>query len=208
KNDYKYDLQEMKERYKKRYVRSIHQSITDKIEAGSDPDTIIKDISLKIQKASSVNGGRTHIQQSAGDHIDDFKKRYESKKNKDIESPEIKTGYSMIDSVTGGILPAELIVIGGETSAGKSMLLSNMSIQMWMQDNTINTPPSEYKRGYNILYFSLEMPYGDCFNRFLAKVANIPQRGIKDATLTPDEVNRMNKSIEFIENYQKAGNHF
>src|SRR5690606_18309146 len=108
-SDYSYDLQEMKERYKKRYIKSIQHSLSEKMESGQDPDTIIKDISLRLQKAASVNNGRTHIQKSVGDYIDEFKKRYESKQNKDIESPEIKTGYSMIDSVTGGILPAELI---------------------------------------------------------------------------------------------------
>jgi len=206
--DYKYDLQEMKERYKKRYVKSIHNSVTEKMEAGEDPDTIIKDIALRLQKASSVNGGRTHIQQSVGDYLDEFKKRYESKKNTEIESPNILTGYSMIDSVTGGISPAELIIIGGETNAGKSMMLSNMGVQMWMQGNKIDTPVDEYERGYNILYFSLEMPYDDCFDRFLARVADIPQRSINSATLTEEQIRKMDKGLEFIDKYQKAGHYF
>ncbi len=207
-SDYKYDLQEMRERFKKRYVKSIHHSVTEKMESGVDPDTIIIDIALRLQKASSVNAGRTHIQKSAGDYLDEFKKRYESKLNTEIENPVIMTGYSMLDAVTSGISPAELIVIGGETNAGKSMLLSNMSTQIWMQGNNIDTPPDEYKRGYNVLYFSLEMPYEDCFDRFLARVADIPQRSIRDATLNKDQVEKMHQGLDFIDKYQKAGNFF
>lgn len=206
--DFEYDVGELKNRFKIKTVKKMKDSLEDKMSEGADPDVILKEMALNIQKANVLNGGRTHIQMSAGDYIEQFNDRYESKKNSSVESPEILTGYSMIDAVTGGFSPAELIVIGGETNAGKSMLLSNMSIQMWMQGNTVDTSPEDFKRGYNVLYFSLEMPYEDCFDRFLARVADIPQRSIRDAKLNEEQIEKMKKGLKFIDEYQKAGNHF
>jgi replicative DNA helicase len=206
--EYKFDLDNMKERFKKRSVKSISSAMTEKMEQGLEPDVILKDVALRLQQASVVNEGRSHIQMSAGDYIEEFKNRYDAKKNSDGEISEIKTGYSMLDTVTGGLSPAELVVIGGETNAGKSMLLSNMAVQMWMQENTAETSPDDFKKGYSILYFSLEMPYADCFDRFLARVADIPQRSIRDAILDEDQLERKANALKFIDEYQKAGNHF
>lgn len=207
-NDYKYDLDQLKERYKKKSVKSISMTLQEKMTEGVEPDVILKDIALRLQKTNILNEGRSHIQKSAGDYIDEFHDRYEARKNSDGGITEIKTGYSMIDAVTGGFSPAELIMIGGETNSGKSMFLSNIAIQMWLQENTIDTPSNEFKKGYSILYFSLEMPYEDCFDRFLARVADIPQRSIRDAILDEEQLERKEKALEFIKKYQEAGNHF
>jgi hypothetical protein len=114
----------------------------------------------------------------------------------------------MIDAITGGFSPGELIMIGGETAAGKSMLLSNMAKQIWLQENTLDTAPTDFVRGYNILYFSLEMPYHDCFIRFLASLANVPQRSLSKSMLKSDEEKRVQKAYDFMKKYQENGYYF
>lgn len=121
--DFEYDVGELKKRFKVKTVKKMKDTLEEKMSNGADPDTILKEMALNIQKTNVLNDGRSHVQKSAGDYIDEFKDRYESKKNSTVESPEILTGYSMIDSVTGGFSPSELIVIGGETNAGKLLTL-------------------------------------------------------------------------------------
>jgi replicative DNA helicase len=90
-----------------------------------------------------------------------------------------------------------------------SQLLSNMAKQIWLQGNTIESSAStSMVRGHNVLYFSLEMPYEDCFIRFLASLANVPQRGLVKATLSHEEELRVNKAKEFIKEYQNSGYFF
>lgn len=89
-----------------------------------------------------------------------------------------------------------------------SMLLNNMAKQIWMGENTLDTAVQNFQRGYNILYFSLEMPYQDCFIRFLASLANVPQRSLQKSTLTREEDERVKQAYEFIKRYQEAGYYF
>jgi replicative DNA helicase len=63
-------------------------------------------------------------------------------------------------------------------------------------------------RGYNIIYFSLEMPYEDCFIRFLASLANVSQRGLAKSTLSHEEELRVEKAKQFIKAYQNSGYYF
>lgn len=88
-----------------------------------------------------------------------------------------------------------------------SMLLNNMAKQMWIQSNTLDTK-EDFERGYNVLYFSLEMPYQDCFIRFLASLANVPQRSLAKSLLTPEEEQRVKKAYDFIKMYQESGYYF
>lgn len=204
--DYEYDLKEIKERFKRNTIKKISNSLLDKMQVGIEPNIIIKDINLNLQKLSVLDSGRSYIQESAGSYVDKFINNYEASKNMVVESKEVKTNYSTIDEVTGGFSPSELIVIAGETNSGKSMFLSNMSIQMWLQGNDIYS--DVIMPGYNVLYFSLEMPYEDCFRRYIARLADINERDIKKATLDSDSTDRMMKALDFIKRYEKAGYFF
>ena len=89
-----------------------------------------------------------------------------------------------------------------------SMILNNVAKQIWLQENALDTPPDKLVRGYNILYFSLEMPYQDCFIRFLASLANVPQRSLSKSSLSSEEEQRVKKAYEFIKMYQQNGYYF
>ncbi len=58
----------------------------------------------------------------------------------------IKTGYGFFDFVTAGMLNGETLLIGAETNGGKSMLLSNVSYNMWMGENNIDMSRDELER--------------------------------------------------------------
>jgi replicative DNA helicase len=131
----------------------------------------------------------------------DFKSEFLRKREDPEISRGVQTGYSYLDYVTGGLQPAELVIIGAETGAGKSMLLNNMAVQMWMQKNTIYTDPENYTKGCNVLYFSLEMPFRACYRRTIARVADLPVYGIRDATITNDKLESLSKALRFTKKY-------
>ncbi len=82
-----------------------------------------------------------------------------------------------------------------------SMLLNNMAIQMWMQNNTVFTPSDSFCKGYNVLYFSLEMPYEACARRTFARLADVPMYGIRDSCLNKFQLKGLHKALEFIDRY-------
>lgn len=76
-----------------------------------------------------------------------------------------------------------------------------MAVQMWLGENQVDHNLTQFKPGCNVLYFSLEMPFKACFNRFLSRTGRIPQRAIRDAKLQSDDVLRLKNTLKFIENY-------
>lgn len=207
--EYTYDLAELKHRFQVRGVEEVKaQAASDDIDNLSDPEGYFNKLSLAINRVTSLDLERSHIQKPVGDYVDEFAEGYESRKLHPESCPEIKTGFSMIDAVTGGMAPGELIMGGAETNGGKSMLLNAFGKQIWLQENTIDTHPDSFTQGYNILYFSLEMPYQDCFIRFLASLANVPQRALAKSHLTQEEFRRVEKAYNFIKKYQEKGYYF
>lgn len=132
-NEYEYDLEKMKDRFSLETAKAIRDGIDESINEGDDddvdadpvdPDAIIKQVKLKIQQVSSVREGRSHTQKVVGEYLSEFKDRYEARAMYPEENPRIMTGYSLIDGVTGGLTWAELLMIGGESGAGKALAVN------------------------------------------------------------------------------------
>ena len=198
-NEYPYDLECLKKRYSSSVLAELEGLLSKKDEA--DPGRTINNIKLKMQALRNIQEGKQFIQKTVKEHLPDFREAYLAGQSEDAEDVRVKTGFSAIDYATGGFRPAELFLVGGESGAGKSMLLMNIAIQMWLQNNNILKPPNEFTQGYNVIYFSLEMPYDDMYARFLARMANIPERSILDKCLTREEEDRRKIAERFIEHY-------
>jgi replicative DNA helicase len=80
-----------------------------------------------------------------------------------------------------------------------SIMLNNMAVQMWMQGNTVSS--TSFEKGYNVLFFSCEMPFLPCFRRTMAKVADVPIYGLRDSTLSKIETEAAAKAGEFVKRY-------
>jgi hypothetical protein len=92
-----------------------------------------------------------------------------------------------------------MLLVGAESGGGKSMFLMNVAIQMWLQQNVIES--FKFTKGYNVLYFSLEMPYQDCLERVMARISMTPQKHIRDAKLEANDLTKMAEAVKFIERY-------
>lgn len=196
-NEFKYDLDKVCNRYKEHATLSFKKSIQS-LKEHDQIQEATRNFNKEIEKASVKK--QSHIQKPISHHLDDFKKDYNNKFHNKDQAQGILTQYKYLDYITNGLQPAEMVIIGGETGAGKSQLLNNLAIQLWMQQNTVNSRDN-FKKGYNVLYFSLEMPYKQCFNRTISRISQLELYGIRDATLSPSEVQDLYKACEFVEAY-------
>jgi replicative DNA helicase len=76
-----------------------------------------------------------------------------------------------------------------------------MAIQVWMQKNTLETPPDDFTKGYNVVYVSLEMSKEDCFQRTMCRLADVRSYDLRDAKLSKAEREAVGKVGSFIKKY-------
>lgn len=198
--EYKHDLGVMKKRFAEKQLTGMKDQL-GKLQPGAmDIDKTINDMNKAIQSIKALNQVKAYERKTLKEAVPIFREEYNAK----MENPDfdkgVRTGYSYLDNVTDGLRPGELILIGGESGAGKSMLLMNMALQCWLQDNTTDMVDN-FKPGNSVLYFSLEMPFKPCLNRVLSRLSGNPSKKIRNASLNADEAIKLKKALKFINNY-------
>lgn len=198
-SEFKYDLDKVKNRYSVEKLDGLNSLLSSPLEFKEKMKQAQKELEL-IQKVQSGQR-QAYVQQSLANYMPEFKQEYNIKRKDKTFDRGIMTGYSFLDYVTNGLRPAELLIIGAESGSGKSMMLNNMAIQMWLQKNTIFTDPADFTLGYNVLYFSLEMPFKACARRSLSRIADIPMYELRDANLNKVQMEQLVRATKFIETY-------
>jgi len=199
-SEFKHDLEKLKRRFAERELSSIKDKFSKLQPGDMDIPKVTNDMQKTIQSINSLSQVKAYDRKTLKEAVPIFRDEYNAK----MDNPEfdrgIKTGYSYLDYATDGLRDGELLLIGGESGAGKSMLLMNMAIQMWLQENSVDME-SGWKPGNNILYFSLEMPFKPCLNRVLSRLSLNPSKKIRNASLDPEEARKLKKALKFIKNY-------
>jgi replicative DNA helicase len=198
--EYKHDLEKFKRRFAEREISSFKEKLSKQEPGTMDISKTVGDMQKTLQSIKGLSQTKAYERKTLKEAVPIFRDEYNAKMSDPNFDRGIKTGYSYFDYVTDGLRPGELLLIGAESGAGKSMLLMNMAIQMWLQENTIDME-SDWKPGNNILYFSLEMPFKPCLNRVLSRLSTNPSKKIRNATLDPEEVKKLKKVLKFIKNY-------
>ncbi|MDP2685256.1 MAG: DnaB-like helicase C-terminal domain-containing protein [bacterium] len=203
-SEFEYDLDKIKERFTKLQIIKLKDVLIDDIDCNSNRlEFVLKTVRANLDYTDKIRRGKeqAYIQKTLKEYMPEFREEF-IKKTKDPELGRgVFTGYSYIDYITNGLRPSDMLIIGGETGAGKSMLLANMAKQMWMQNNTIDQK-SNFTKGYNILYFSLEMPYAQCARRTLSSMADIATYALRDCQISdPVQLGKLADAANFIKNY-------
>lgn len=201
-SEYRYDLDKLKNRYTEQKIVNIKDFLQEDHDI-ADVDKQIRTVQKQIEDIKRIRTGQKQgfVQKTLRDYMPEYQKKFAAKaKHKDLDQG-ILTGYSKLDWIKRGLQPAEMLIVAAETAGGKSLLLNNMAIQMWMQTNTLTTDPKSYVKGYNVLYFSLEMPYEACARRTLAKLSKTPNYALRDAAINIDQAQQLNLANKFIKNY-------
>lgn len=199
--EYKHDLEKLKKRYAEKQISSVKESLI-KYEPGTmDVSKAVLELQKTVQTIKSLNQVKAYERKTLKEAVPIFREEYDAKLHDPNFDRGLRTGYSYLDSVTDGLRPGELILVGGESGGGKSMLLMNIAIQMWLQGNDMDMDPANFGPGNSILYFSLEMPFKPCLNRVLSRLSGAASKKIRAATLNETEALKLKKSLKFIQKY-------
>lgn len=197
--EYKHDLEKIKNRFSEKLITGLKDSLSGE-EGVSNLAKSVGQIQSTLVNIKNINQTKIYKDGSLLDYANDFKSLYAAKMQNSDFGAGIKTGYTFIDYAVGGLKPGELMLFAGITSSGKSLLLMNTAIQMWLGGNDIDMT-GHFQKGCDVLLFSLEMNYEDYMQRVLARLAMVPQRSLRDATLTDEEKVRVSKAFKFIKAY-------
>lgn len=198
--EYKHDLENLKKRFAEKQLIEAG-NLLKKLDSGNvDVNKTIAELQKTVQSVKSLSQTRTYERRTLKDDAALFRDEYNAKRENPNFDAGIKTGYSYLDYVTDGLRPGELLLIGGESGAGKSMLLMNMAIQIWLGENSIDMEDN-FLPGQNVMYFSLEMPFKPCRNRVLGRLSSNPTKLIRTAKLNHEEMAKLKKTLKFIGKY-------
>ena len=202
-NEIGFYIDRIKERYNKYLVSQLAEkaeSLDVDRESLTDYNDELKRVIAKTErlyKSDVFTEG--NVTESVDSRIDDYKYT--------MENPEeirgFLSGYKELDDYTWGVKNSEMLVIGGASSSGKSMLMMNMAINAWLGSNVPSEGITGFNDGKNILYVSCEMSKKQLEQRVDANVANVRHRGIARAQLTDEEEKRWIKNLEFQKEYDK-----
>jgi replicative DNA helicase len=197
--NYPIDLEKLKKRFAVAQLSKLKDDFAKIDLSAVDIDKQISSLQKTAQDVKSLNKIKSYEKKTLKESVDYFKEQYVAKQEDPTYESGIKTHYSYLDHVTGGLRPGELILVGAESGGGKSLFLMNLAIQMWMQENTIYD--ATFKPGVDILYFSLEMPFGPCRDRVYGRLSQIPSKQIRKAKVSQEDVPRLKQTLKFMKNY-------
>ena len=197
--EYQHDLDRLKKRYAEKQLIAAKENLAKLDEGSIDISKTISDLQKSIKSIEDLNRNQAYDSKDIKDYLPHFVEKFKAKKANPKLDRGIMTGYRFLDYATNGLKPADFVLIAGESGFGKSLLLNNIAVQVWMQKNI--TTSLEYAEGKSIIYFSLEMPYEDCFNRLLSRLSGVSTRAIENADLTKEDFQKVQDSLNFINKF-------
>jgi replicative DNA helicase len=202
-NEIGYTVDRIKERYNKFLIKKLVEAsdeTDDKRESLEDFNDEMKRVISKTERLYKSNVfSEGEIKESVRDRVDNYK--YTKENPGEIRG--FLSGYKELDDYTWGIKNSEMLVIGGASSSGKSLLMLNMAINGWLGSNRPSEGILNHDDGKNILFITLEMSKMQLEQRVDANVANVRHRGIMRAQLSSGEEKKWLSCLKFEKNYDK-----
>lgn len=130
-----------------------------------------------------VGGGKTR--RSYRDMVPNYLKGLKERSLSDGSITGLSTGFRDLDKLTSGLQPADLIIVAGRPSMGKTTFAMNIVENVCLA-------------GGRAMVFSLEMPAEKLLNRTYASVGQINQQRLKEGKLTQLEESKLVTATEKI----------
>ena len=114
------------------------------------------------------------------------------------------TGIHELDRRANGLKKQETVLIVGNTGGGKSVLLTNLAVNMWLGNNNPYMDPSKAdESGLNVLIFSLEMPKKQYERRCDSCMGELYYSQIRDGKLGKEDKEKYARLLKFQSQYKK-----
>lgn len=202
-NEVGYIIDQIKIRYNKFIAKSLAKRINEIDEQGEDIKDINNDLRKIISKTDRLYKQDAFSEGKLSDSTDDRIRHYQYTSENPDQILGFLSGYKELDDYTWGVKNSEMLVIGGASSSGKSLLMLNMAINAWRGSNDPAENIVGHDDGKNVLYVSLEMSKLQMEQRVDANLAGIKHREIVRAQLSGEDEIRWKKCLDFQKSYNK-----
>jgi replicative DNA helicase len=205
------DLEKLKSRYNGQLLLKFGEDVFRQNYNGNDFNSL-EDANISVKKLiagiDGIYGNRIFKEGSLSETAGEAWTDYKAVRDNPNIARGVHLGLREFDRITNGMQPSELMLIGGESSSGKSALSMQMGINAWLGSNTVPSDPSAdmdkfYDDGVDVLMITIEMPFKALRRRIDACVAGIPLYSIRDGCLTAEEFERHRASLRFQRSYPK-----
>lgn len=203
KNEIGFIVDELKDRYNKYLVDTLVNKASEIEEGEEDVREFNEEVKRILSKTERLYRddvfSEGNVGSSTQERLDDY--------HYTVENPDeimgFLSGYKELDEYTWGVKNSEMLVIGGASSSGKSLLMMNMAINAWLGTNSPIDGVCGRGDGKNILYISLEMSKKQLEQRVDANVAKIKHKALMRGFLSAEEKSRWIESLKFQKSYDK-----
>jgi replicative DNA helicase len=129
---------------------------------------------------ASVRGDFVGAEQLVKDNLD----RLVAASERGVEITGLATGYADLDKMTGGLRPANLVVVAARPSMGKTALALGMAANAALDD------------GKTVAIFSIEMSADEIVGRMLSSVAMVDGSRLRTGRLSQDDWPRIGQAAD------------
>lgn len=206
------DLEKLKVRYNTQLLLKLGKEVFRDNWDGEnfkDLGAANKDLRRLVGNIDGIYGNRIFKEGSLSDTVLEAWNNYKTARDNPESIKGIRLGFREFDRITNGIQPSELMLIGGESSSGKSALCMQMALNAWRGNNNVPETVSKTDKmefddsGANVLFFTIEMPYNNLRRRVDCSLAGINMYSLRDGKLTSEETERFKAALKFQKQYHK-----
>ena len=134
------------------------------------------------QRQRGQEGGFKPIKHLLANAVDKIETLYEQ----DGNITGASTGFSDLDDLTSGLQPADLIIVAGRPSMGKTTIAMNMAENIAIKGDK------------PVAVFSMEMPGDSLAMRMMSSLGRIDQNKVRTGKLEDDEWPRLTSAINLL----------
>lgn len=190
----------LQKQYTSTIIKTLKSNNADKVEA---VNKLFRESTVAID---SINKCQSYEEGTLDESAKERARLYKETEENPEKAKGILSGFSELDMITNGLHDGELMIVGGSTGHGKSVVLHNVAVNAYLgQHNPLEPAPdeNEIKGGHNILYFSLEMPKAMQERRIDACMAGVIANEIRDGRLSEEDKEKYYKVLKFQSKYAK-----
>ena len=170
-----------------RQLAHIGSEITNSaFETGGRKTSELLDIAeqsvFAIAEQSARQGGFTDIKTLLAGAVD----RIDTLFHKDNAITGVATGFNDLDEMTSGFQPADLVIIAGRPSMGKTTLAMNIAEHVAVNEDL------------PVAVFSMEMPGEQLILRMMSSLGRIDQNRVRTGKLSDDDWPRLTSAISIL----------
>jgi replicative DNA helicase len=188
KDNIKEYARQLRESYKTKSILQLASGISTQLNSGQDVNSLISDLKNNIDRLEDTSGGEQIV-----DMLTATTDMWNSLVYR-IENPGLRgitTGFSSLDSITGGYNEGDLFIVAGRPSMGKTAQMCNSALG-------VAEYIKSHETGQSVQIFSLEMNRTSLVERMVAMKSGVPLADIRLGSLSQVQLNKVTETIKYL----------